>query len=148
MAIKELNEKQLRACELIANGENNTKTAELVGVNRKTIIAWEKDVMFKAEVGRCVSLLKSKVDEKLVMNIEPIMKKLIDIALKSDSEKTSLDACIYAINRLVGTPTNKVADVTDTKDSDNKKDMSSYLAELEGNDDSNVIDIDDIKKAK
>ena len=62
--------------------------------------------------------------------------------------------CIYAINRLVGTPTNKVADVSDTNDKSDKKDMKAYLAELEDNDsaddingDSNVIDID-IKKAK
>ena len=49
MAIKEFTEKQLKAIELVAKGENNTRVSELVGVNRKTIISWKKDDKFKAD---------------------------------------------------------------------------------------------------
>lgn len=115
----ELTEAQLKAAELLARGETKIKTAEFVGVNRKTIDRWLDTEKFKAELDRQVSLLKSKVNEKISMNIEPLMDKLINIALKSDSEKTSLDAIIYAVNRLVGTPTSKVADVSDKEDKDN-----------------------------
>ncbi|NFO30409.1 carbon monoxide dehydrogenase [Clostridium botulinum] len=156
MAIKELNETQLKACELIAKGENNTHTADLVGVNRKTIIEWKKDSMFKAEVDRQVALLKSKVDERIAMNVEPLMDKLMNIALKSDSEKTSLDAIIYAVNRLCGTPTNKTQDITENKDNNNTKvDIKDMISEIEldnkdnnnNNDKDNIIELD-VKKAK
>lgn len=42
-----------------------------------------------------------------------MMDKLIKIALKSSSDKTSLDAIIYALNRVLGTPTNKTQEVND-----------------------------------
>jgi len=59
------------------------------------------------------------------------MDKLMDIALKSDSEKTSLDAIIYSVNRVIGTPTNKIQDVSDNQ-SDNltKEEIEIKLKEL------------------
>lgn len=140
----ELNEKQLKAAELLAKGETKIKTAEMVTVNRKTIDRWLEVDIFKAEVDRQVSLLKSKVNEKISMNIEPLMDKLINIALKSDSEKTSLDAIIYAINRLVGTPTSKVADVTEeTKDKEIVS-IDDMLEQIDTTED-NVIDLKKVK---
>lgn len=148
MAISGLSEAQLKASELLASGESQVKTAKIVNVNPKTIQRWLKDDMFKAEVERNVRLLKSKVDENILMNIEPIMKRLINIALNSDSEKTSLDACIYAVNRIAGTPTNKTQDITDTNDKDNNIDIDSMINELDNsNDTDNVINLED-KKAK
>lgn len=114
-----LDDRQLKAIELLSTGETATETAKLVGVNRKTISEWKKNEMFKAELDRQVTLLKSNVDSKLLSNINPILDKLIKIALNSDSDKTSLDAIIYSLNRLCGTPTNKVQDITkDNKDQD------------------------------
>ncbi|MDU1603519.1 MAG: phBC6A51 family helix-turn-helix protein [Clostridium sp.] len=145
MAIKEFTEKQLKAIELVAKGENNTRVSELVGVNRKTIISWKKDDKFKAEVDKQVTLLKSKVEEKIAMNIEPLMEKLIKIALTSDNEKTSLDAITYAINRFVGTPTSK-QEISTTDNSNNNKEVSieDMLQDLEVD---NVINLED-KKVK
>lgn len=62
---------------------------------------------------RQVSELKSNVEKKILSNINPMMDKLIKIALKSSSDKTSLDAIIYALNRVLGTPTNKTQEVND-----------------------------------
>lgn len=145
MAIKEFTEKQLKAIELVAKGENNTRVSELVGVNRKTIISWKKDDKFKAEVDKQVTLLKSKVNEKIAMNIEPLMEKLIKIALTSDNEKTSLDAITYAINRFVGTPTSK-QEISTIDNSNNNKEVSieDMLQDLEVD---NVINLED-KKVK
>lgn len=141
----ELTEQQLRAAELLAKGETKIKTAEFVGVNRKTIDRWLDTEKFKAEVDRQVSLLKSKINEKIGMNIEPLMDKLINIALKSDSEKTSLDAIIYAINRLAGTPTNKTQDVTEDKDK--KEDFINLDNIVEDIKEDNIIELPK-KKAK
>lgn len=144
MAIKELNEEQLKACELVARGENNTNIAKLVGKTRKTIIEWKKDDVFKAEVDRQVSLLKSRVDEKIAMNVEPLMDKLMQIALKSDSEKTSLDAIIYAVNRFVGTPTNKTQDITNDNNKDNNnEDIDIMIENLK--EENKVISLNDVK---
>ena len=63
-------------------------------------------------------MLKSNVDSKILSNIEPLIDKLIKIALKSSSDKTSLDAIIYALNRVLGTPTNKIQDVNNNGDKD------------------------------
>ncbi len=144
MAENELNEKQLKASELLAKGENKSKTAEIVGVNRKTIDRWLMLDIFKAEVDRQVALLKSKVNEKIAMNVEPLMDRLINIALKSDSEKTSLDAIIYAVNRLVGTPTSKVADVTEETKDKEVVNIDDMLEQIDTTED-NVIEL---KKAK
>lgn len=132
MANKELNEKQLKAIELMIKGESINDIAATLGVSRQSVSTWKnKDEVFKAELDKCVQELKSKVNDKLLMNIEPLMDKLVKIALKSNSEKTSLDACIYALNRLCGTPTNKTADVTGTEGDTQKVDITAMLNEIE-----------------
>lgn len=134
----ELDERQLKAIELLATGETVSETARLVGVNRKTITEWKKQEKFKAELDRQVADLKSNVERKILTNINPILDKLIKIALKSDSDKTSLDACIYAINRLAGTPTNKTQDVTDTTGKDINVSIDDMLNEIK---EDNIIPI-------
>ena len=107
MALKTLTEKHIRAVELILKGETNTSIGKKIGVSRNSVAAWKDDELFKAELSKQRQALKSKADERLLMNLDP----LVDIALTSDSDKTSLDAIIYAINRVLGTPTNKAQDV-------------------------------------
>lgn len=109
----ELDERQLKAIELLAIGETISNTANIVGVNRKTISEWKKQDKFKVELDRQVTELKSNVEKKILSNINPMMDKLIKIALKSSSDKTSLDAIIYALNRVLGTPANKTQEVND-----------------------------------
>lgn len=146
---KELTEQQIKCAELLAKGENKVNIAEMIGINRKTINSWLTWDNFKAEVDRQVASLKSKVDEKLAMNIEPLMDRLLSIALKSDSDKTSLDAIIYSINRYVGTPTNKTQDITDTKEGDTDIDIDKEVDDivLDQDIDTNIISLED-KKAK
>lgn len=128
---KELTEQQIKCAELLAKGENKVKIAEIVGINRKTITSWLSWDNFNAELDRQVTMLKSHVNDKISMNIEPMMERLIKIALKSDSDKTSLDAIIYACNRICGTPTSKL-EVTDTnKDSANDIDIDAMLDDID-----------------
>lgn len=129
----ELTDKQLKALELLVTGETVSETARLVGVNRKTITEWKKQGKFKVELDRQVAELKSGIEKKILTNLNPLLDKLMKIALKSDSDKTSLDAIIYAINRVAGTPTSKIADVSDEE----KKDNDFSLDDLD-----NVIELD------
>lgn len=141
--LDELEPRQLKAVELLINGESISETARLVGVNRKTVSAWLRKDYFKAEMDRQRATLKSKVEDKILTNLNPLLDKLMGIALKSSSDKTSLDAIIYAINRLCGTPTNKTADVSDDKDDKGNEDQ--IWEELEELD--NVVKLEE-KKAK
>ncbi len=137
----ELDDRQLKAIELLATGETVSNTANLVGVNRKTIAEWKKQDKFKAELDKYVASLKSGIEQKILTNINPMMDRLIKIALKSDSDKTSLDAIIYAINRLCGTPTNKTQDISSTGNDDKEiKDIDSMLKEID-NKENNIIDL-------
>lgn len=129
----ELDDRQLKAVELIATGETVSATAKKVGVNRKTIGEWKKQEKFKAEVDRLVAELKSGVEKKILTNINPMLDKLMDIALNSDSDKTSLDAIIYAINRLCGTPTNKTQEISSDNDKADIVDIDDMLNEIDSN---------------
>ncbi|WP_238860896.1 phBC6A51 family helix-turn-helix protein [Clostridium sp. YIM B02569] len=144
MATKELNDKQLRAIELLVEGESVNDVATTIGVSRQTVSTWKnKDELFKAELDKCRQGLKSEVDGRLLTQVVPLTDKLIKIALKSSSDKTSLDAIIYAINRLCGTPTNKIQDVSNDKDNNVELDIDQLVSEIKS--DNNVIDISQAK---
>lgn len=136
-----LDERQLRACYLLAQGNSKASVSREVGVNVKTITAWLKKEEFNAEVDKCLELQKLSIEQTIERNVEPIMRRMLGIALKSDSEKTSLDACIYLVNRLLGTPTAKTQEVTE--DTNNQEEnVEDILKEIEEN---KVIQL---KKAK
>ena len=129
---KELDNRQLKAIELLASGETIRVVADSVGVNRKTIYDWLKKENFKAELDRQVKELKSNIEKKLLSNVNPFLDELTKIALYSDSDKTRLDAITYCINRLVGTPTKVQQDITEEETKENNKiDIDSVLEEIE-----------------
>ena len=129
---KELDNRQLKAIELLASGETIRVVADSVGVNRKTIYDWLKKENFKAELDRQVKELKSNIEKKLLSNVNPFLDELTKIALYSDSDKTRLDAITYCINRLVGTPTRVQQDITEEENKDNTNiDIDSVLEEIE-----------------
>lgn len=136
---KELSQQQLKAIELLLKGTSINDIATITGVSRQTISTWKnKNEVFKAELDKSLQTLKSEVNNRILLNIEPLVDKLVRIALKSKSDKTSLDAIIYAINRLCGTPTNKTQDITDTKDDNNPIDIDDMLKEIK---EDNIIEL-------
>lgn len=114
-----LNAKQLRAIELLANGETKSGTAKIVEVNPKTIYAWYKQDEFKNELDKKVIEVKKQVEVKLAVQVEPLMDKLIAIALKSKDDRVALQATTYALDRLYGKATTKI----ETKDTSDNKQM-------------------------
>lgn len=127
----ECDERQLKAIELLISGESDSETARLVGVNRKTVGEWKKRDYFKMEMDRQMSALKSGIERKILTNVNPMMDKLMKIALNSESDKTSLDALIYCINRICGTPTKIVENNINEDKKDDVKDINSMLKELD-----------------
>ena len=126
-----LNEKQMQAIELIAKGETLTDVARIIGASRTSVSTWKnKNELFQAELNKYIQGMKDGVDKRIMNNINPLIDRAIRIALKGKSDKTSLDAIIYLLNRVLGTPTNKTQDVTDTDKEDNTVDINSLLEEI------------------
>ena len=126
-----LNDKQMKAIELILQGMSVTDIAKHIGASRQAVSGWKNNnELFKAELDKQRQLMEQHVHSKLLMSVEPLMDKLIHIALKSKNENTSLNACIYAINRLCGTPTNKTEDVTEQSTGNEKIDINAMLQEI------------------
>lgn len=142
MANKTLNEKQIQAIELLVQGENITDVAKIIGVSRTTVSTWKnKDELFKAELDKSIQALKSDVETQIMNNINPLTHRLIKIALKSNSDKTSLDAIIYTLNRVLGTPTNKTQEISNEGNNTDIVDIDDMLNEI----DSKVIELPNAK---
>lgn len=143
----ELEEKKLKAIEYLASGENISNTAKLVGVNRKTVSKWLSKEEFKADVDSKRRELKSNIESKLLLNIDPIINRVLDIATHSKSDKTALDACTYLINRVYGTPTNKQINMNEEVPKD--KDINwDEVEQMMGDNDSNEDNVVELKTVK
>ena len=139
MAIERLNDKQMRAIELLANGENKQTTAKLVNVNPKTIYAWLKMDVFKDELERQVIELKKQIETKLAVQVEPLMDNLIKLALTSKDESIKLKATTYALDRLYGKATSKQdINVTTTDKTAQLENIDDILKEI----DVEIVDVD------
>lgn len=126
-----LDQQRLKAIELLVTGETISSTAELVGVTRSTIYKWKEQDDFKYEMERQIAFLKSGIERKLLANVNPFLDELCKIALKSESDKTRLDAITYCINRLVGTPTKMIQEQTEYRVPAKDMDIDAVLAEIE-----------------
>jgi predicted transcriptional regulator len=139
VANKTLNEKQIQAIELLVQGETISDVAKLIGVSRVTVSTWKnKDELFKVELDKRLQSLKDDVETQIMNNINPLTSKLIKIALKSNSDKTSLDAIIYTLNRVLGTPTNKVQDISNDNSKEDIVDIDDMLNDISKD---NVIEL-------
>lgn len=139
MAIERLNDKQMRAIELLANGENKQTTAKMVNVNPKTIYAWLKMDVFKDELERQVIELKKQIETKLAVQVEPLMDNLIKLALTSKDESIKLKATTYALDRLYGKATSKQdINVTTVDKTAQLENIDDILKEI----DVEVVDVD------
>ncbi|MBS6503785.1 phBC6A51 family helix-turn-helix protein [Clostridium sp.] len=143
MANKTLNDKQIKAIELLVQGESISDVAKIIGASRTTVSTWKnKDELFKAELDKSLQALKSDVETQIMNNINPLTAKLIKIALKSNSDKTSLDAIIYTLNRVLGTPTNKIQDINNDNSKNEIVDIDDMLNDISDN---KVIELPKVK---
>lgn len=143
MANKTLNDKQIKAIELLVQGESVSDVAKIIGASRTTVSTWKnKDELFKAELDKSLQALKSDVETQIMNNINPLTAKLIKIALKSNSDKTSLDAIIYTLNRVLGTPTNKIQDMNNDNSKNEIVDIDDMLNDISDN---KVIELPKVK---
>lgn len=126
-----LSSQQLKAIELFCQGMTVSDVARSIDVARTTVSSWKNNnKLFRAELDKQRQALEQGVHDQILLNINPIIKRVINIATTCKNEKTALDACIYAINRLCGTPTNKTEDVTEQLTGNETVDIKAMLQEI------------------
>lgn len=148
-----LNEKQIKSINLLISGEYQIQEiAEAVGVSRQTLHTWRtENEEYKEEYEKRLQETTKALSQKFNERLDTAIESLYDIITNPDvATRERKDACIYWINRVMGTPTNKTEMLDDNKDNNKVSDTDildaiDEVQEEDKDDNDNVIDI---KKAK
>lgn len=143
----ELTDKQKKLIELLLDGCNFNECAKILGVNRKTVYAWRDKPEVQAELDKGRQAMKNTVEQTILVNIEPLTQRLLDIAQRSKSDKTSLEAIQYCINRLLGSPGSKhQLDINESPNANKKADINwDELEQMMDDNEDNVIELKNVK---
>lgn len=115
-----LNEKHYEAIKYLLEGRKVSDIARLLNVSRTALYDWQRDEEFKAELERHRKDIRDNINKKITDRLDIYVEQLHIIATTSKSEKNKLQALQYLMNRVLGAPTSKVADVS--KEEENKED--------------------------
>ncbi len=125
-----LDKRQMKAMDLLLSGETITDTAKIVGVERKTIYRWKEREEWNVEWDKRIQEIKTEGNNRITNNLDRYVTELEKIAMKGKSEKNRVDALQYLINRILGSPTSKVQDISDSKDKNNNVDTEQINKEF------------------
>lgn len=147
--MKKNDERYERVIDLYLEGKSIVDINKITKVSRPTIYKILEDDEYKAIIDKRLHDLRTQGQSRLENKLNTYVDELENIALTSENENTRKDCLLYLINRILGTPTNKTQDITDTKgdnsDIDIDKDIDDLV--LDEDNDSNIINLED-KKAK
>lgn len=128
----QLGEKQYKVMELIIQGETISDIAKMMKVSRGTIYNWLDDENFKADLNKQRQEIKDASKERINANIGIYIGELHKIATTSQSEKARIEASVYLLNRVLGTPTRVQQDITeDTNKEDNSINIDDIVQGIE-----------------
>ncbi len=125
-----LTERMIQEADLYSKGTKIVDIAKLVGVSRQTIYDDMKRPEWKAKVDECLAEAKGCAENLLNNDIGLYVAELKKIALTGKSEKNRMECLQYLLNRVYGTPTSKIEDITD-KDIKDKIDKEQLSNEFE-----------------
>ena len=125
--VMQLGEKHFKAIEYIIKGENLSNVARITGVSRTALYNWLEEEEFKAELNRQRQEIKDSAKERINANIGIYIAQLHEIATTSQSEKARIEASVYLLNRVLGTPTRVQQDITEDA---NKEDNSINIDDI------------------
>lgn len=128
-----LEEKHYKAIEYMLEGRKVSDIAKLLGVGRTTVYDWKNDEGFKAELERHRKDIRDTINKKITDRLDIYVEQLHVIATTSKSEKNKLQALQYLMNRVLGAPTSKVADVSKEEESKEEPaiDINNILQEID-----------------
>ena len=118
--------------ELIIQGETISDSAKKMKGSRGTIYNWLDDENFKADLNKQRQEIKDASKERINANIGIYIGELHKIATTSQSEKARIEASVYLLNRVLGTPTKVQQDITeDTNKEDNSINIDDIVQGIE-----------------
>lgn len=151
----QLNEKHYKCIELILKGLKYTEIAKKVPCSRTAIYDWLADEDFTLALDNARQEIKTQGNNRIMSKLDTYIDKIEDLAFNSSSDSVKLNALQLLYEAINGKATSKVEQtVTDRKDKDNDIiDLDAKYAKLPidnaiMSDDNNVIDLDNVKKAK
>lgn len=134
-----LNEKQIKSINLLISGDYTIQAiADSVGVHRTTIHKWRtENKEYMEEYQKRLLETTKAISQKFHERLDVAVDSLYDIITTPDiATRERKDACIYWINRVLGTPTNKTEILNDEKDSKiDKDDVLTALDNIDNDED-------------
>lgn len=95
--------KRLAAVPLLAAGLSYDDIAERIRVTKRTIVAWNADAAFAAEVARARSAILEQTAGLLAGEALATVKVLVTLRDRGEVEGTRLGACRTILDKLVAT---------------------------------------------
>lgn len=150
-----LTEKHYKCIELIIKGLKYTEIAQTGLCSRQAIYDWLKDDDFTLALDNARQEIKTRGNNRIMSKLDTYIDKIEDLAFNSSSDSVKLNALQLLYEAVNGKATSKVEQtVTERKDKDNDIiDLDAKYAKLPIDNtiisnDNNVIDLDNVKKAK
>ena len=137
-----LNEKQIKAAKLYAEGHKLTDIAKMTGISRQSLYNWLDNKEFTTEVDKLLQEIRTSAEKSMTNNVENYIKELENIAFCGRSEKNRTDALTYLLDRVLGRSTNRVQEI---KEQQQPEPVS--WADLEDLEPLQVLDFKDKKKS-
>ena len=137
-----LNNKQLKAIDMLMDGVNKTAIADKIKVNRTTLYNWLENEEFKLELDRRQQEISRHALSDLKGDTKQILEAVKELGYKAESEAVRLSALNSLLDRILGKATAKQEIELSNTDNNTDVDLDSLLEDK----DSNVIDLDKIAK--
>lgn len=150
----QLNKKHYKCIELLIQGLKYTEISKQVPCARQSIYDWLGDSDFVLALDTSRHEIKTQGNNRILAKVDTYIDKIEDIAFNSASDNVKLNALQFLYEAVNGKATSKV-DTTITDNRDKDKDIGDIddIANMLPTDnsimsDDNVIELEDIKKAK
>lgn len=137
-----LNNKQLKAIDMLMDGVNKTAIADKIKVNRTTLYNWLENEEFKLELDRRQQEISRHALSDLKGDTKQILEAVKKLGYEAESEAVRLSALNSLLDRILGKATAKQEIELSNTDNNADIDLDSLLEYK----DSNVIDLDKIAK--
>ena len=137
-----LNNKQLKAIDMLMDGVNKTAIADKIKVNRTTLYNWLENEEFKLELDRRQQEISKHALSDLKGDTKQILEAVKELGYKAESEAVRLSALNSLLDRILGKATAKQEIELSNTDNNTDIDLDSLLEDK----DSNVIDLDKMAK--
>ena len=134
-----MTERQQQIVDMYVRGEKVREIAKLVGISRQAVYDNLKKGEVKAAIDQGLAEARKHVADKIVGNSELYISELSKIALTSKDEKLRANCLQYLLDHTIGKATTRIESTSSSEEDDSVEDMDALLAELNIEDEDNII---------